>query len=60
MAVFSEEPARPTQGADWPLMTVDLERGRQRKIQPSLVMVPAAMGMAAAGHVITRLSGITG
>ena len=60
MAVFSEEPARPARGLDWPLMTVDLERGRQRKIQPSLVMVPAAMGMAAAGHVITRLSGITG
>jgi tRNA A37 threonylcarbamoyladenosine dehydratase len=60
MAVFSEEPVRPARDGDWALMTVDLNRGRQRKIQPSLVMVPAAMGMAAAGHVITRLSGIAG
>jgi tRNA A37 threonylcarbamoyladenosine dehydratase len=59
MAVCSEEPARPTKGEDWPPMTADLCRGRQRQIQPSLVMVPAAMGMAAAGHVIARLSGIT-
>ncbi len=58
MAVFSEERARASAPGDWPRMTTELERGRQRNIQPSLVMVPAAMGMAAASHVVCRLSGI--
>jgi tRNA threonylcarbamoyladenosine dehydratase len=58
MAVYSEEPVRLEAAGERPEKTHDLHRGRQRKIQPSLVMVPAAMGMAAAGYVVSSLSGI--
>ena len=57
LAVYSTEPVRPTATGDWPLMTDDLFRGRQRVIQPSMVMVPAAMGLTAASTVIQRLAG---
>lgn len=57
LAVFSTEPARAAATGDWPAMTDDLFRGRQRVIQPSMVMVPAAMGLAAASTVVRRLTG---
>jgi tRNA A37 threonylcarbamoyladenosine dehydratase len=56
-AAFSLEPPRPAASGDWESVTTDLHRGRQRVIQPSAVMVPAAMGMAIAAHVVTRLAG---
>jgi len=57
-AAFSLEKPRSTIMGDWDPMTTDLHRGRQRVIQPSVVMVPAAMGMAIAAHVVGRLSGV--
>jgi tRNA A37 threonylcarbamoyladenosine dehydratase len=54
-AVYSVEPPRHTADGDWPSMTDDLFRGRQRVIQPSMTMVPAAMGLAAAADVVRRL-----
>lgn len=56
-AVYSTEPPRPKMDGDWPAMTDDLFRGRQRVIQPSMVLVPAAMGFAAASTVVRRLIG---
>ncbi|MFC1642032.1 ThiF family adenylyltransferase [Myxococcota bacterium] len=56
MAVFSEEPARPEVPGRWSCTTTDLHRGRQRRIQPSAMMVPAAMGMAAAAFVVQTLA----
>lgn len=58
LAVHSIELVRPTAQGDWPVMTDDLFRGRQRFIQPSMAMVPAAMGFAAASEVIRRLAGV--
>jgi len=54
-AVFSTEKPRPPAEGDFDPVTTDLHRGRQRVIQPSVVMVPAAMGMAIAAHVVARL-----
>ncbi len=56
-AVYSAEPRRPAAQGPWALMTDDLSRGRQRMIQPSMVMVPGAMGLAAAGHVVQAIGG---
>ena len=55
MALFSTERPRTSAEGDWPRMTDDLCRGRQRVIQPSMVMVPAAMGYAAASWVVREL-----
>jgi tRNA A37 threonylcarbamoyladenosine dehydratase len=55
-AVYSVEPPRPTADGDWPSMTDDLFRGRQRVIQASMTMVPAAMGLAAAAEVVRRVA----
>jgi len=55
-AVFSVEPPRPTAVEGWPMMTDDLCRGRQRVIQPSMMMVPAAMGLAAAAEVVRHVA----
>ncbi len=57
-AAFSVEPPRRAAEGVWPAVTTDLHRGRQRMVQPSLVMVPAAMGMAIAAHVVARLAGV--
>jgi tRNA A37 threonylcarbamoyladenosine dehydratase len=57
-AAFSVEKPRPPAAGDWDRVTTDLHRGRQRVIQPSVVMVPAAMGMAIAAHVVARLAGL--
>jgi tRNA A37 threonylcarbamoyladenosine dehydratase len=57
-AAFSEERPRAAVPGDYSPMTTDLHRGRQRVIQPSVVMVPAAMGMAIAAHVVRRLAGV--
>lgn len=54
-AVYSEESALQDAAGPWPRMTEALCRGRQRRILPSLVMVPAAAGMAAAGACIQEL-----
>ncbi len=54
-AAYTEEPRRPAVAGPWSPRTQDLHRGRQRVIQPSAVMVPAAMGMAIAAHVVTAL-----
>lgn len=59
MAVYSEEPCQPIREG-FSRFTDDLVRGRQRVIQPSCVMVPAAMGLAAAAHVVGRLAGGNG
>lgn len=59
LAVHSTEPPlEPPQDLphDLPKMTDDICRGRQRIIQPSMVMVPAAMGLAAASVVIRHLT----
>ncbi len=56
-AVFSVEPPRQSAIGAWPAMTDDLFRGRQRVIQPSMTMVPAAMGLAAAAEVVRRVAG---
>jgi tRNA A37 threonylcarbamoyladenosine dehydratase len=56
-AVYSEEPAWAAATGSWPTMTETLCRGRQRTIQPSLVMVPAAAGMAAASVCLRSLVG---
>jgi len=56
VAVYSEEQPRPERDGAWPRMTDDLCRGRQRYIQPSMVLVPAAMGFAAAAEVVRRLA----
>jgi len=56
-AVHSTEPARATAEGDWQVMTDDLFRGRQRFIQPSMTMVPATMGFAAAAEVVSCLIG---
>jgi tRNA A37 threonylcarbamoyladenosine dehydratase len=55
LAVFSVERLNAPAEGDWPRMTEDLFRGRQRVIQPSMVMVPAAMGYAAASVVVRDL-----
>ncbi|MCU0693890.1 MAG: tRNA threonylcarbamoyladenosine dehydratase [Polyangiaceae bacterium] len=55
-AVFSDEAPSATAAGGWREMTDDLARGRQRVIQPSMVMVPAAVGMTAASVVIRRLA----
>jgi len=55
LALFSAERQRATAAGDWPRMTDDLFRGRQRVIQASMVMVPAAMGYAAASVVVREL-----
>jgi tRNA A37 threonylcarbamoyladenosine dehydratase len=55
-AVYSVEPPRRAADGDWPTMTDDLFRGRQRVIQPSMAMVPAAMGLAAAAEVVRRVA----
>lgn len=55
LAVFSVEPPAPLPPDQEPEMTDDLSRGRQRMVQPSMVMVPAAMGLAAASVVVRRL-----
>ncbi|MFW5740546.1 MAG: tRNA threonylcarbamoyladenosine dehydratase [Myxococcota bacterium] len=57
LAVCSTEPARPALQGNWQRMTDDLIRGRQRVIQPSMMMVPAAMGITAASAVIRHLLG---
>lgn len=54
-AVYSKEPASSPLDGQGPKLTVDLCRGRQRVVQPSFVMVPAAMGMAAAAWVVRWL-----
>ncbi len=54
-ALFSVERPHASAEGDWPRMTDDLFRGRQRVIQPSMVMVPAAMGYAAAAVVVREL-----
>lgn len=59
MAVYSTEPARPTQD-EWPALTNDLVRGRQRIILPSMMMVPATMGLTAASFVVRSLTGLEG
>ena len=56
-AVYSVEPPRRTMDEGWPKMTNDLFRGRQRIIQPSMMMVPAAIGIAAASEVVRRIVG---
>jgi len=55
-AVFSIEPPCPTIMHGQPRMTDDLFRGRQRVIQPSMMMVPAAMGLAAASEVVRQIA----
>jgi len=55
LAVFSVERPQTSTDGDWPRMTDDLCRGRQRVIQPTMVMVPAAMGFAAASVVVRAL-----
>lgn len=55
VAAYSLELPAPASEGDWPEYTTDLCRGRQRRIQPSMVMVPAAMGMAIASHVVRDL-----
>ncbi|MBN1608412.1 MAG: tRNA threonylcarbamoyladenosine dehydratase [Polyangiaceae bacterium] len=59
-AVYSEEPRTEAVPGAWPRMTDSLFRGRQRMIQPSMVMVPAAAGMAAASVCIRAIAGTTG
>ena len=54
-AVYSEEPRIGPAAGDWPRMTESLVRGRQRMIQPSMVMVPATAGMAAASVSIRAI-----
>jgi tRNA A37 threonylcarbamoyladenosine dehydratase len=54
-AVISDEAARKPVDLGLPRMTDDLFRGRQRMIQPSLVMVPAAAGLAAAAVVVQAI-----
>ena len=56
MAAYSEEPRRPSAPGVWTPTTTDLCRGRQRLIQPSAVMVPAAMGMTIAAYVVAHLA----
>jgi tRNA A37 threonylcarbamoyladenosine dehydratase len=58
-AVYSEEPRTEASSGSWPRMTESLFRGRQRVIQPSMVMVPAAAGMAAASVCIRALVGMS-
>lgn len=55
-AVFTAEPPRASAAGPWERHTTDLHRGRQRVIQPSAVMVPAAMGLAIAAHVVAALT----
>lgn len=55
-AVYSAEPRRTNLEPGFAPMTSDLTRGRQRVVQPSAVMVPGAMGLAAAAEVIRALS----
>lgn len=57
MAVYSEEPRTEGQSGAWPRMTESLCRGRQRVIQPSMVMVPAAAGLAAASVCVRAIVG---
>ncbi|MCL2823926.1 MAG: tRNA threonylcarbamoyladenosine dehydratase [Polyangiaceae bacterium] len=57
-AVFSVEPPVRTAIEGCPTMTDDLFRGRQRVIQPSMMMVPAAIGLAAAAEAVRRISAI--
>jgi tRNA A37 threonylcarbamoyladenosine dehydratase len=59
MAVYSEEPRAEASPGVWPRMTDSLFRGRQRMIQPSMVMVPATAGMAAASVCIRSILGGT-
>jgi tRNA A37 threonylcarbamoyladenosine dehydratase len=54
-AAFTDEAPRAPLPGPWPERTTDLCRGRQRLVQPSAVMVPAAMGMAVAAHVVRAL-----
>lgn len=56
VAAYTDEPRRPARAGPWSQRTQDLHRGRQRVIQPSAVMVPAAMGMAIAAHVVTAIT----
>jgi len=53
-AVYSLEP--PRIAATAPILSRDLFRGRQRIIQPSMLMVPAAMGLAIAYEVIRTIA----
>ena len=58
-AVYSEEPPFDThESYQGPRTTDDLFRGRQRRIQPSAAMVPAAMGMSVASVVIRLVLGL--
>jgi tRNA threonylcarbamoyladenosine dehydratase len=54
-AVYSQEPPTDPAPGPWPRVTESLFRGRQRVIQPSMVMVPAAAGMAAASVCVRAL-----
>jgi tRNA threonylcarbamoyladenosine dehydratase len=56
-AVYSEEPRTEAVAGAWPRMTQSLVRGRQRMIQPSMVMVPATAGMAAAATCVRAIVG---
>jgi len=56
VAVFCEGAALPPAEGDFQRFTDDLFRGRQRVIQPSMVMVPAAMGFTAASVVVRHLA----
>jgi tRNA A37 threonylcarbamoyladenosine dehydratase len=56
VAVFCEGEPLPPASGDFPKMTDGLCRGRQRTIQPSMVMVPAAMGFVAASVVVRDIA----
>jgi tRNA A37 threonylcarbamoyladenosine dehydratase len=56
-AIYSEEPRTEAAPGAWPRMTESLFRGRQRMIQPSMMMVPATAGMAAASVCIRAIVG---
>lgn len=58
-AACSIEPPVPAAPGPWSRMTDDLHRGRQRMVQPSMMMVPGAMGLAMAAWVVRRLSAPT-
>ncbi len=57
VVVASSEPRVEDRTPQLPRMTGPLCRGRERVIQPSAMMVPAAFGLAAASHVVRQLSG---
>ncbi|MBN2196862.1 MAG: tRNA threonylcarbamoyladenosine dehydratase [Polyangiaceae bacterium] len=57
VAAYTDEPGRDPRPGPWLPRTEDLHRGRQRVVQPSAVMVPAAMGMAIAAHVVRAILG---